>query len=291
MAKDLSFPRKFLKAEQVLDEHSARIFAEKIREWHHDLLGPEGAYNCEEFPSNLYSRYNWLKTPFADWLVQPIRNTLEELGRPKSFTSQCWATIYKKGQGITPHMHSAEEDVTDENRNFLSFTLFIDGPTNVGTMWQLDGMDKPYTHRPNKVGEWVWFENHLMHAAKKNPYSKERIILSADIYPTDIEQPPFNESQPDRFVFHDENAEQLWNIEDDPDSKECDPDVKPDPEKIDHWIAMGIYQEEDRETLLKGRPAQEETWEEYCEKHGIDPSDISTELTEDDVMNARMRTG
>ena len=54
---------------------------------------------------------------------------------------------------------------------------------------------------------------------------------------------------------------------------------------------MGIYQEEDRETLLKGRPAQAHTWAEYCEKHGIDPSDISTELTEDDVMNPSMRTG
>ena len=290
MAKDLSYPRNFLKAEQVLSEDTAAFFAQKIRKWQHDLLGPEGAYTCEDFPRNLYARYNWLKTPFADWLIQPIRNTLEELGRPKSFTSQCWATIYRKGAGITPHMHSSEEDRDDENRNFLSFTLFLDGPTNVGTLWQLDGDDKPYTHRANTVGEWVWFENHLFHAAKKNPYSKERIILSADIYPTDIEAPHIDVDNPDRFVFHDENNEALWDIEDDPEAGNCDPNAKIDPELIDHWIAMGIYQEEDREYLLKGGP-QQETWEEYCEKHGIDPSDISTELTDDDIIGHRHRTG
>ena len=290
MGKDLSFPRTFLKTEQILSEADAQYFAEKIRLWQHDLLGPEGAYSCEEFPRNLYSRYNWLKTPLADWLVPSIQSTLEEMGRPKSFTSQCWATIYRKGEGITPHMHSSVEDVEDENRNFLSFTLFLDGPTNVGTMWQLEGSDKPYTHRPNTIGEWVWFENHLFHAAKKNPYGRERIILSADIYPTDIEAPHTNETQPDRFVFHDENAEGYWDKDDDPEESTCDPDFVPDPELIEHWIQMGIYREEDREYLLKGNP-QQETWEEYCDKHSINPSDISTELTEDDVINPSRMTG
>ena len=289
-SKDLSFPRRLLKTEQVLSETDARWFAEKIKKWHHELLGPEGAYTCEEFPKNLYARYNWLKTPFADWLIQPIRNTLEELGRPKSFTSQCWATIYRKGAGITPHMHSSVEDEADPNRNFLSFTLFLDGPTNVGTMWQLDGPDEPYTYRENKVGEWVWFENHLLHAAKKNPYSKERIILSADIYPTDIEQPPQDVNNPDRMVFHDENSASYWDINDDPEMKTCDPDYIPDPEMVEHWINQGIYPESDRERLLKPLPAQTETWEEYCEKHDIDPSDISTELTEDDILNPSLRS-
>lgn len=287
MDKDLSFPRSLLKTEQILSEDTAKYFAEKIKDWHHDLLGPEGAYTCEAFPKNLYSRYNWLKTPFADWLIEPIRNTLEELGRPRSFTSQCWATIYRKGAGITPHMHSSEEDEADPNRNFLSFTLFLDGPTNVGTLWQLE--EGKYTYRENKIGEWVWFENHLFHCAKKNPYSKERIILSADIYPTDIEQPPADDANPDRLVFHDENAVGLWNIEDDPDTREC-VNKEPDPDQIEHWIQLGIYQPEDRERLLKPREDTSETWDEYCEKHNIDPSTISTELTEDDVMNPSLRT-
>jgi len=288
MDKDLSYPRKLLKTEKVLSDDTAKYFAQKIKAWHHDLLGPEGAYTCEEFPTNLYSRYNWLKTPLADWLVIPIRNTLEDLGRPRSFTSQCWATIYRKGAGITPHMHSSDLDVDNPNRNFLSFTLFLDGPTNVGTLWKLE--EEKYTYRQNKVGEWVWFENHMFHCAKKNPYSKERIILSADIYPTDIEQPPVDERNPNRFVFHDENSNELWDISDNPEAGECGPTKAPDPELIEHWIGMGIYQPEDREFLMKGNQQKNETWSEYCEKNNIDPSAISTELTEDDISNPSFRT-
>ncbi len=282
--KGIDYPLKFLKVHQLLDKDTAQELAKFIRKYHYELVDLNGgAGTCEMYPSNSF-KYNWLKTHFADWLVPGIRSVLEELGRPKSFWSACWAAVYDKGMGITPHIHADADDIGNKNRDFISGTMFLDGPPNIGTLYGLEGPAKPWHHALPKSGECYWFPNYLIHAARKNPYDIPRVVLNFDIYPTDIE-PPNDTRFADRFIFHDENSSAYYDAEDDPEFGQCKPK---------NWFGQGSHPEWVATCESQGIPVgpdvipeKEEPdlrdWETYCKEENIDPSPLEPFLRVDET--------
>ena len=108
-----------------------------------------------------YLTHNYLNTPCADILIPKIKNLFGD-----EIIVQCWANIFRKGEGILPHNHG---------RNFISGNIFLDGDPSVGTWY---GNEKVI----NKIGELTYFNSEMVHHVDKNPFDIIRVSMAMDIH-------------------------------------------------------------------------------------------------------------
>ena len=127
------------------------------------LLG-EDLY-LDTAPDSLTGRFavhNYLYTEVCGQILIPkIKNLFGN-----DLLVQCWANIFRKGEGILPHNHGS---------NFISGNIFLDGDESVGTFY---GVEKV----TNKKGELTFFNSEMIHHVEKNPFDKPRVSMAMDIY-------------------------------------------------------------------------------------------------------------
>ena len=135
-----------------------------------------------------YWCYNWLYTEIGDILIPKIKDILyKDLKIKCPVAIQCWANIFRKGEGITLHSHSPDWfcDVAvpenQSNREYVSANIFIDGDTEIGTHY-LIGPKNKLLKRENTRGEISAFSSFLKHLVLPNYTEKKRISIGIDIH-------------------------------------------------------------------------------------------------------------
>ena len=107
-----------------------------------------------------YMTHNYLSTPCGDILTPKL---VEVFG--KGIIVQCWANIFRKGEGIKEHEHGV---------NAISGNIFLKGDPNHGTYYENEKVI-------NKIGELTYFNSELRHHVKPNPDDEPRISMAIDV--------------------------------------------------------------------------------------------------------------
>jgi hypothetical protein len=150
---------------------------------------------AEDSLTGRYKTHNYLNTELGELLIPRLRAFFREIGFPGASDTkrvvavQCWANIFRKGEGIDRHRHN---DGTCAP--YLSANLFISGPTDVGTTYELE--DGVHTI-PNKVGELSVFSDFIYHGVNKNPYETPRITMAMDFHVNTFVAPRYFNVDPD----------------------------------------------------------------------------------------------
>lgn len=90
---------------------------------------------------------------------------------------QCWANVFRKGEGIGEHLHIDYEEFMSERtrRFFASANIFLQGDTEIGTYYE--GVKSV-----NKIGEFVIFPVTMKHGVPPNPTDNIRVSMAFDFY-------------------------------------------------------------------------------------------------------------
>jgi hypothetical protein len=114
-----------------------------------------------------YYCFNFLSNEVIGSILKP---KLRELfGRP--VVVQCWANIFRKGEGIAEHKHEVSED-----ENFFgSANIFLHGDPTIGTYYE-------DVKSVNKIGEFVIFPVTMKHSVPPNPTDNIRVSMAFDFY-------------------------------------------------------------------------------------------------------------
>tara|TARA_B100001057_G_scaffold452474_1_gene496375 strand:+ start:1092 stop:1634 length:543 start_codon:yes stop_codon:yes gene_type:complete len=107
-----------------------------------------------------YMSHNYLFTPCGDILRPKL---VEVFG--KGIIVQCWANIFRKGEGIREHEHGV---------NAISGNIFLKGDPNHGTYYENEKVI-------NKIGELTYFHSELRHHVKPNPDDEPRVSMAIDV--------------------------------------------------------------------------------------------------------------
>jgi len=118
---------------------------------------------------------NFLDTNIGYWILIPkLKKIFKEIGWDTPVSVQCWANIFKEGEGTIRHNHYFE------GLNGYSAHIFISGHTSIGTWYEEeDGYEKDV----NVPGQIVIFPTDLNHYVPENIYDELRITLALDMYP------------------------------------------------------------------------------------------------------------
>jgi hypothetical protein len=108
-----------------------------------------------------YMTHNYLYSPCGDILIPKIKNLFGD-----EILVQCWANIFRKGEGIKEHEHGI---------NFVSGNIFLQGDPNHGTYYQNQ-------KEINKVGQLTYFNSELRHHVEPNPTDNLRVTMAMDIH-------------------------------------------------------------------------------------------------------------
>ena len=136
-----------------------------------------------------YFDYNWLPLLVANGIdIQSKIYSVPELQQYDSLWIQCWANMFRQGEGIAMHNH-ADDTVPEEAYygsadDFYSTHVFLAGNPQTGT----------YYKHLNKTVESVRGQMHLFdpwkeHKVVLNTYATPRISLAMDIWYVDRKIP------------------------------------------------------------------------------------------------------
>ena len=114
----------------------------------------------EDSLTGRYMTHNYLSTPCGDILTPKL---VEVFG--KGIIVQCWANIFRKGEGIKEHEHGV---------NAISGNIFLKGDPNHGTYYENEKVI-------NKIGELTYFNSELRHHVKPNPDNEPRVSMAIDV--------------------------------------------------------------------------------------------------------------
>ena len=117
-----------------------------------------------------YHCFNFLSNEVIGSILKPkIR---ELFGGP--VVVQCWANIFRKGEGIKEHSHL--EGCSEVNNEFFgSANIFLHGDPTIGTHYE--GVKSV-----NKIGEFVIFPVTMKHHVTPNPTDNIRVSMAFDFY-------------------------------------------------------------------------------------------------------------
>lgn len=127
-----------------------------------------------------YKTHNYLETELGELLIPRLHSFFRTIGFPGPSTTrrvvavQCWANVFRRGEGIARHRHNDGTCVP-----YLSANLFISGPTDIGTTYEFEDGTRTV---PNKVGEMSLFPDFVYHYVKVNPYDTPRISMAMDFH-------------------------------------------------------------------------------------------------------------
>jgi len=116
---------------------------------------------AEDSLTGRYMSHNYLFTPCGDILIPKLVNLFG-----KGIIVQCWANIFRKGEGVKEHAHGA---------NLISGNIFLKGDPNHGTYYENQKVI-------NKIGELTYFNSELKHHVKPNPNDEPRISMAIDVW-------------------------------------------------------------------------------------------------------------
>ena len=131
----------------------------------------------EDSLTGRYKVFNFLHSEIGNILLPKLKDIFDEVGLKYPLTIQCWGNIFRYGEGIGKHKHLPPNS-TDK---ILSSTLFISGPTHIGTWYEGEKIE-------NEVGSLTIFTGDMLHYVPKNTTNEVRITLALDIAEETIRQ-------------------------------------------------------------------------------------------------------
>lgn len=140
-------------------------------------LGPD-LYNGTEEDSltgrHMFFNYLHTETIGQDILLPKLKKIIKSIGGEPPVIIQCWANVFRNGEGISIHRHG------NMRQKFFSGNLFIDGNTKPGTTYY-KGEEK--IDIENIPGVLNVFPSSCLHGVKENPTNETRISMAMDIIP------------------------------------------------------------------------------------------------------------
>jgi hypothetical protein len=132
-------------------------------------LGPDHYMaTCDDSLTGRYKYFNFLNDRTINSIVAP---KLKDIFG--SCVVQCWANIFRPGEGIGVHIHVAPDDI--ETRVVASGNIFLYGDPNIGTYY--DGIK-----HTNKVGELSVISPYMPHGVPENETNDMRISMAIDVH-------------------------------------------------------------------------------------------------------------
>ena len=140
-------------------------------------LGPD-IYDgtSEDSLTGRYHCFNYLNVPEINTILEP---KLKELFGP--CVVQCWANIFRQGEGIDEHRHFGGVPENVIERHGATGNLFLYGDPTIGTYYNLPELSPLSVKYDNKVGELSLFTPTLFHGVPKNTTGDMRISMAIDV--------------------------------------------------------------------------------------------------------------
>jgi hypothetical protein len=132
--------------------------------------------------TGLFAFFNYLhvETIGKNILLPKIKEMLREINVEPPIIIQCWANVFRNGEGISAHRHG------NMKQKFYSGNLFISGNTKPGTTYYAGPDSNP---RPidveNEPGVLNIFPCDSIHLVKENSTEEVRISMALDVVPYD----------------------------------------------------------------------------------------------------------
>ena len=129
-------------------------------------IGPDNyTGTSDDSLTGRYWCYNYLYDIPGKILIPKIKDTFGEC------VVQCWANIFRNGEGIEPHKHGCDEF----QQEFICANVFLSGH-NAGTWYKEVGTIV------SEIGTLVIFPNDYIHGVLPNNGDCDRISMAFDIY-------------------------------------------------------------------------------------------------------------
>jgi hypothetical protein len=141
-------------------------------------LGPD-IYDgtSEDSLTGRYEYFNYLNVPEINTILEP---KLKEIFGP--CVLQCWANIFRQGEGIEAHTHFIDDDPVYIERHGATGNIFLYGDPTTGTYYNFPDLDPLNVKYDNKVGELSLFTPTLLHGVPKNTTDDMRISMAIDVH-------------------------------------------------------------------------------------------------------------
>jgi hypothetical protein len=127
-----------------------------------------------------HALFNYLhvETIGKNILLPKIKKMLKEINAEPPVIIQCWANVFRKGEGISAHHHGSMRN------KFFSANLFISGNTEPGTTFYMgEGSSCKPVDIKNEPGVLSVFPSDIVHKVKENSNEEIRISMALDIIP------------------------------------------------------------------------------------------------------------
>ena len=124
-----------------------------------------------------YKYFNYLNVPEINTILEP---KLKKLLGP--CIVQCWANIFRQGEGIGGHIHFIDHDHAYIERHGLTGNIFLYGDPTTGTYYNFPKLSPLSVKYDNKVGELSLFTPTLFHGVPKNTTGDMRISMAIDVH-------------------------------------------------------------------------------------------------------------
>ena len=122
----------------------------------------------EDSLTGRYYCYNYLNNEIIGPIIKP---KLKKIVGP--CIVQCWANIFRKGEGIGEHEHLDKRE--NDPAQFASANIFIQGDKSIGTHYQ--GL-----HHESKVGQLSIFPPDMRHHVSENTTDEIRVSIAMDLW-------------------------------------------------------------------------------------------------------------
>ena len=141
-------------------------------------LGPDiYVGTSEDSLTGRYTVFNYLNIRSINTIICP---KLKEIFGP--CVVQCWANIFRQGEGIEEHIHFDGEDPTYIERHGVTGNIFLYGDPTTGTYYNFPELGPFHVKYDNKVGELSLFTPTLYHGVPKNTTGDMRISMAIDVH-------------------------------------------------------------------------------------------------------------
>jgi len=173
----------FYFSEKILSDSEIDTIKNYILENEHYIkqLGPdEYGGTSEDSLTGRHMFFNYLHTQTIgdDILLPKLKKIIKELNAEPPILIQCWANIFRNGEGISVHRHG------NMRQKFFSGNLFICGNTEPGTTYYKgDYYNGVPIDIENEPGVLNIFASENLHGVKENPTNETRISMALDIIP------------------------------------------------------------------------------------------------------------
>lgn len=136
-----------------------------------------------------HKSHNYLYTELGELLIPKLQKIFRDEGFPgvdenkRVVAVQCWANIFRKGEGIASHCHNDGTCLP-----YLCANIFISGPAEIGTTYIHEGQHHTV---PNEPGVISVFGDTTHHYVKANPHDEPRISMAMDFHVNNFVAPRY----------------------------------------------------------------------------------------------------